>query len=97
MVQLVRSAGTVIFGVLCPILWLGLGDEFAEDIHVDALCDIVLTGMYPVAVRILTTELGIATLRGNQEGLDIPLKALFTFVHHESSCLSSFCFVGLAL
>ena len=84
-IQLVRSAGTIIFGVLGPFLGLSLGDEFTEDIHVDALCDIVLTGMYPVAVHILTTELGIAARRGDQEGFNIPFKSLFAFVHHDTS------------
>lgn len=66
-IQLVRGAVTVIFGVLCPFLGLGFGDELAEDIHVDALCDIVLTGMYPVALGILSAKLSVATCRRNQE------------------------------
>ena len=84
-VQLVRGAVTVIFGILGPILGLGLCDEFAEDIHIDALCHIMLANMYPIALGILTTELGIAARRGNKEGFNIPFKALFTFVHHDTS------------
>lgn len=80
-VQLVRRSSPVIFGVLGPFFWLGFGDELAEHIHIDALGKIVLTVMYPVALGILPTELGVAPGRGDQEGFNIPLEPLFAFVH----------------
>ena len=80
-IQLVRSAGTVIFGVLCPILWLGFGDKFAENIHVDALCHIMLANMYPIALGILSAKLSVATCRRGQKGLNVSLKSLFGFIH----------------
>ena len=82
-VQLVRGTGTVIFGVLCPILWLGLGDKFAEDIHVDALCDIVLTGMYPITLGILTVKLFISMR--DEMLLYVVLESFFGSVHGQAS------------
>lgn len=80
-IQLVRGTGTVIFGVLCPFLGLGFGDKLAEYIHIDALRNIVLTGMYPIALSILSAELGVATCRRGQKGLNVSLKSLFGFIH----------------
>ena len=57
--------------------------SFVEDI--DALCHIVLTGMYPVAFGILPVELGVATFGRNKEGLYIPFKSFFTFIHQDTS------------
>ena len=80
-IQLVRSAGTIIFGVLGPFLGLGLGDKLAEYIHIDALRNIVLTGMYPIALGILSAKLSVATCRRGQKGLNVSLKSLFGFIH----------------
>ena len=80
-VQLVRSLVTIVFGILRPFPGLGLGDKFAENIHIDALCHIVLTGVHPVALGILPVELGVATLRGDEEGFYIPFKSFLTFIH----------------
>ena len=83
MIQLVNSLNAIILGVSGPFLWLRLGDEFAENVHVDALGNIVLAVMYPVPLGILPAELRVTTCRRNQEGFDIPFKPLFAFVHHK--------------
>ena len=85
MIQLVRRMLAVVFGISGPFLRLGLCDELAQHIHVDALCNVVLTRMHPAARGVLPAELGIAARRGDQEGLNIPLKALFAFVHQITS------------
>ena len=83
MIQLVWGTVTVIFSVLSPFLGLGLGDKLAEDIHINALRHIMLTGMYPVPFSILTAELGVAARRGNQKGFNIPFKTFLAFIHHD--------------
>ena len=84
MIQLVNSLKAIILRVSGPFLRLCLGDEFAENVHVDALGNIVLAGMYPVPLGILPAELRVTTCRRNQEGFDIPFKPLFAFVHGDS-------------
>lgn len=78
MIQLVRSTSTRILG---PLLGLGLCDEITEDIYVDALCDIMPMGMYPIAIGVLAIELDIATCRRNQKGLYVPFKSFLAFIH----------------
>ena len=81
MIQLICSRSSIILGILRPFFGLSLCNELAQHIHVNALCDIVLTIMYPVAVSILSVKLGISTFRGNEEGFYVPFKAFFTFIH----------------
>ena len=83
-IQLVRSAGTIILGILGPFLGLGLGDEFTEHIHIDALGNIMLTSMYPIALGILSAKLSVTTFWGNQEGFYISLKSFLAYPRYNT-------------
>ena len=80
-IQLFYRLVAVVPGIFRPFFRLGLGDKFAQHIHVDALVQIMLAGMDPVAVRILPVELRVPALRRDQKSFNVPLEPFLTFVH----------------
>lgn len=84
MIQLFCRLVAVVPSIFRPFFRLSLGDKLAQHIHIDALFYIVLTAMYPVAVRILPVELHIPALRRDQKGFNVPLEPFLTFVHDGS-------------
>ena len=80
-IQLVRCFIAVKLLILCPFLRLGFGDKLTKHIHIDALFEVMLPCFHPISISVLTVKLNIATRFGNQKGLYISFKSLFTFIH----------------